>query len=52
MLKMLESYLNKRIAVPYTCRNGAYPDPERNKNISHTQGNWLQGREKITLVPY
>jgi hypothetical protein len=27
---MPESYLNKRITVPDTCRDGAYPDPERN----------------------
>lgn len=28
--KMPKSYLNKRNTVPYACRNGAYPDPERN----------------------
>jgi hypothetical protein len=30
---MPESYLNKRNTVPYACRNGAYPDPERNTTI-------------------
>jgi hypothetical protein len=34
--KTPESYLNKRITVPYTCRNNAYPDPERS-NINKTQ---------------